>query len=111
MSATCRNGSRAQSHWLMGRSLATRSLQIRQPSLNLWRWRMFSVRWRKVLRDLWTNELRALLAILAIAIGIFGVGSILSAYSILTREINVNFFSTNPTSAILYVEGAGRELA
>jgi putative ABC transport system permease protein len=64
-----------------------------------------------VLRDLWSNELRTLLAILAIAIGIFGVGSILSAYAILTREINVNFASTNPASATLYVEGADQELA
>ncbi len=72
---------------------------------------MFSVRWRKVLRDLWLNELRTLLAVLAIAIGIFGVGSILSAYAILTREINVNYMATNPASAILYVDKADRDLA
>jgi putative ABC transport system permease protein len=71
---------------------------------------MFSIRWRKVLRDLWTNELRTLLAILAIAIGIIGVGSIMSAYAILTREINVNFLGTNPPSAILYVDDADKEL-
>ena len=52
-----------------------------------------------------------MLAVLAIAIGIFGVGSILSAYAILTREIRVNFLGTNPASAILYVEGADEELA
>ncbi len=72
---------------------------------------MFSVRWRKFARDLWTNESRTLLAILAIAVGIFGVGSIMSAYTILTREVNVSFASTNPASAILYVAGADNELA
>ncbi|MEP7288593.1 MAG: FtsX-like permease family protein [Chloroflexota bacterium] len=72
---------------------------------------MFSVRWRKVLRDLWFNELRTILAVMAIAIGIFGVGSILSAYAILTREINVNFMGTSPASAILYVDKADTNLA
>ena len=72
---------------------------------------MLSVRWLKVVRDLGTNKLRSLLAIFAIAIGIFGVGSILSADAILTREIKVNFASTNPPSAILYTDGADRDLA
>jgi putative ABC transport system permease protein len=72
---------------------------------------MFSVRWLKVLRDLSTNKLRTGLAILAIAIGIFGMGSILSAYAILHREIQVNFLGTNPASAILYIDGADPALA
>lgn len=72
---------------------------------------MFSVRWRKVLRDLWSNELRTILAIMAIAVGIFGVGSILSAYAILTREINVNFMATTPASATLYMDEADKDLA
>src|SRR5258708_19789287 len=76
-----------------------------------WRQSMISVRWRKVLRDLWTNELRTMLAILAIAIGVFGVGSILTTYAILTREITTNFMDTHPPSAILTVDGADRALA
>src|SRR5947207_1204772 len=72
---------------------------------------MRSVRWRKVLRDLWFNEMRTLLAIMAIAIGIFGVGSILSAYAILTREINVNYLATTPASATLYVDKVDKDLA
>jgi putative ABC transport system permease protein len=72
---------------------------------------MFSVRWRKVLRDLWSNELRTILAIMAIAIGVFGVGSILGAYAILTREINVNFMATTPASATLYMDKADKDLA
>ncbi|VVB52947.1 FtsX-like permease family protein [uncultured archaeon] len=72
---------------------------------------MISVRWRKVLRDLWINKTRTLLAVLAIAIGIFGVGTVLTGYSILTHEINANFLGTNPASAILYTENADDKLA
>lgn len=72
---------------------------------------MGNIRWRKIVRDLWTNEMRTLMAILAISIGVFGMGSIMSAYAILTREIDANFMGTSPASAKLYVEGADRELA
>ncbi len=72
---------------------------------------MISVRWRKVLGDLWLNKTRTLLAVLAIAIGIFGVGTVLTGYSILTHEINANFISTNPASAILYTDNADDTLA
>ncbi len=72
---------------------------------------MISVRWRKVLRDLWLNKSRTLLAVLAIAIGIFGVGSVLAGYAILTQEINTNFLATNPASAILYTDNADEKLA
>ncbi len=44
-------------------------------------------------------------------IGIFAVGSILTAYAILDREINVNFLGTNPASAILYVDNADQDAA
>ena len=72
---------------------------------------MGNVRWRKIWRDLWENEMRTLMAVLAIAIGVFGVGSIMTTYAILTREINTNYMGTTPASAKLYVEGVDRELA
>ena len=72
---------------------------------------MINVRWRKVQGDLWLNKLRTLLAVLAIAIGIFGVGAVLTGYSILTHEINANFLGTNPASAILYTDNADDKLA
>ncbi len=72
---------------------------------------MINVRWRKVLGDLWLNKIRTLLAVLAIAIGIFGVGTVLTGYSILTHEINANFLGTNPASAILYTDNADDKLA
>lgn len=72
---------------------------------------MINVRWRKVLGDLLFNKARTLLAVVAIAIGIFGVGAVLSGYSILTHEINTNFLGTNPASAILYTDNADDKLA
>ncbi|VVB97395.1 FtsX-like permease family protein [uncultured archaeon] len=72
---------------------------------------MISVRWSKVLRDMWLNRSRTLLAALAIAIGVFGVGSVLAGYAILTQEINTNFLATNPASAILYTDNADEKLA
>ncbi|MCP5096975.1 MAG: FtsX-like permease family protein [Chloroflexi bacterium] len=63
---------------------------------------MRSPRFKKIVRDLWQNKGRTLLVILAIAIGIFGVGTILTASVILTREINRNYLDTNPASVIFY---------
>ncbi len=71
---------------------------------------MFSTRWRKALRDLWINKTRTVLVVLSIAIGIVGVGSILTSYTILIREMNRNYLDTNPASAVLYVEGIDDDL-
>ncbi len=71
---------------------------------------MLSPRWRKVLRDLWVNKARTILVILAIAIGIIGVGSILTSYAILTREINRNYMDTQPASAVFFIDGVEAEL-
>lgn len=72
---------------------------------------MFSPRWHKALRDVWVNKARTILVILAIAIGIFGVGTILNSYAILTREMNRNYMDTRPASAVLYMEGVDADLA
>ncbi len=37
---------------------------------------MIRPRWRKVLRDLWSNKTRTLLVVLSIAVGVFAVGTI-----------------------------------
>jgi putative ABC transport system permease protein len=71
---------------------------------------MFSTLWRKVLRDMWLYLPRTLLVILAIAIGIFGVGFVLDAYAILTREINTNFTMTNPPSATLWMDNVDTDV-
>lgn len=71
---------------------------------------MVSPRWRKILRDLLTVKGRLAMMVLAIAVGIFGVGTILSAYTILTREISRNYLETNPASAFIELDRVDNRL-
>jgi len=61
-------------------------------------------RWRKVFRDIAGTPLRTALAVAAMTAGAFGVGAILTSYSILTRELKTTYSDTRPASAILSVE-------
>ncbi len=65
---------------------------------------MVSPRWKKVWRDLQAAQGRMIMMVIAIAVSIFGVGTILSAYTILTREISRNYLGTNPASAFLELD-------
>ncbi|MBI2752105.1 MAG: ABC transporter permease [Betaproteobacteria bacterium] len=56
---------------------------------------------KKVFADLRSSPGRTLLVILALAIGIWGVGGILVSYVILTRDLSANFMQTRPPHAIL----------
>jgi putative ABC transport system permease protein len=60
-----------------------------------------TARWRKVLGDLWHARSRAVLVVLAIAIGLTGFFAVLSAYAVLRRELNRGYLATNPASAVL----------
>lgn len=64
-------------------------------------------RWRKVLRDLGENPGRSGLAVVAMAAGVFGLGTILTSWSILGRELAATYAATRPASAILFLDGAG----
>ncbi|MGD0663533.1 MAG: FtsX-like permease family protein [Syntrophorhabdales bacterium] len=65
----------------------------------------------KVFRDLKVDFVKTLLLVAAIAIGIFGVGSILGAYGVLTREMARNYLGTVPASATIEVEGGAIDQA
>ena len=65
---------------------------------------MNSPRWKKVFRDLQTARGRMGMMVLAIAVSIFGVGMILSAYTILSREMGLNYLGTNPASAFIELD-------
>jgi putative ABC transport system permease protein len=60
--------------------------------------------WRKAIRDFWTERGRTTLVVLAIALGISAFASVLSAYAILTRELDRGYLETNPASAVLRVD-------
>src|SRR3990172_9306117 len=65
---------------------------------------MLNPRWKKILRDLQAARGRMAMGVIAIAVSIFAVGAILSAYAILTREISRNYLDTNPASAFLELD-------
>ncbi|MFN8439529.1 MAG: ABC transporter permease [Caldilineaceae bacterium] len=61
-------------------------------------------RWHKVWRDLWLYRARTILVILSIAVGVFAVGMIASAWFILAREMPASYAEVHPASAILYTQ-------
>src|SRR6266540_6583800 len=65
---------------------------------------MRSPRWQKLLRDLWLTRGRTALMVVAIAVSLFGVGTVLSGYAILTPEISRNYLGTNPASATIELD-------
>lgn len=65
---------------------------------------MLSPRWRKLLRDVALTPGRVVLMLLAMAAGVCGLATMLSSYTILSRETTRNYLDTNPPSATLQLE-------
>lgn len=63
-----------------------------------------STLWRKAVRDLQGERLRSLGIVVALALGIAGFFTVLSAYAILTRALNEGYRASSPASARLRVE-------
>ena len=61
-------------------------------------------RYIKVLNDLKSDLAKNLMLVMAIAIGVFGIGAILSGYAVLKREMARNYMGTNPASATIKLE-------
>ena len=55
-------------------------------------------RWRKVFTDLWANKTRTFLVVASIAVGVFTIGTIASAYIILAEDMNVSYANSNPAN-------------
>ncbi len=53
-------------------------------------------RWRKVFTDLWEDKTRTGLVVASIAVGVFAIGMIITAYVILSQDINHSYIITNP---------------
>lgn len=71
---------------------------------------MLSPRWRKVLRDLWSNKTRTLLVILSIAVGVAAIGMVAGTYSIISRELPEAYQRVNPSSANIFASPFDDEL-
>lgn len=59
---------------------------------------MLKSRWVKVLNDLWGNKTRTMLIVLSIAVGLFAMGTIVSAQTILSEGMAESFAAINPSS-------------
>jgi putative ABC transport system permease protein len=64
---------------------------------------MLRPRWSKLRGDIELAQGRLLMMVIAIALGVFAVAAISTAYTILRREIVRNYLSTNPAAALLDV--------
>jgi putative ABC transport system permease protein len=71
---------------------------------------MLRPRWRKVLRDLWSNKTRTILVVLSIAVGVFAVGMIAGTQVILTRDLQASYLAIDPPAAVLGVADFDEEL-
>jgi putative ABC transport system permease protein len=61
-------------------------------------------RWRKVLADLWDSKSRTLLVVASIAVGVFAVGAIATAFVIMSEDIDLSFISANPANIIVVTD-------
>lgn len=59
-------------------------------------------RWRKVLRDLWSNRTRTILVLLSIAVGVTALGMVMGSQIIVARNLPAAYTAINPASATLY---------
>ena len=71
---------------------------------------MLSPRWKKLLRDGQSTPGRIALMVLAMAAGVFGLATMLSSYTILSRETAYNYLATNPPAATLRLDRADAAL-
>ena len=55
-------------------------------------------RWSKVFSDLWDDKTRSSLVIASIAVGVFAVGMIITAFVILSEDIDSNYAAANPVN-------------
>ena len=55
-------------------------------------------RWSKVFSDLWDDKTRTALVVASIAVGVFAVGMILTAFVVLSEDINTSYAAANPVN-------------
>ena len=59
---------------------------------------MFRPRWSKVISDLWDNKMRTLLVVASIAAGVFAIGTLVSAHTIMAEDINVSYIAIDASN-------------
>lgn len=69
-----------------------------------------ATRWRKVVRELWSNRARTLLVVCSIAVGIFAVGTVQLLRSVILTELKALYAASNAAQATIFVAGADDDL-
>jgi len=64
---------------------------------------MLSPRWRKVIRDLWSNKTRTILVVMAIAVGIFAFGSAFIAQEVLISDMDTQYHAYNASTITMSI--------
>jgi putative ABC transport system permease protein len=67
-------------------------------------------RWSKVFTDLWEDKTRTGLVIASIAVGVFAIGMIISAYMILRQDINRSYEAVNPPNIVIRTDPFDKDL-
>jgi len=61
-------------------------------------------RWRKVFSDLWVDKTRTMLVVASITVGVFAIGMVVTAFSILGEDINISYESENPANIEIWTD-------
>ena len=61
-------------------------------------------RWSKVFSDLWDDKTRTALVVASIAVGVFAVGMIITAFFVLSEDINTSYAAANPVNIEIWTD-------
>ncbi len=61
-------------------------------------------RWRKVTADLWDSKTRTILVVASIAVGVFAVGAIITAYVIMSEDIDKSYRNVSPANIEIWTD-------
>jgi len=61
-------------------------------------------RWSKVFSDLWDDKTRTALVVASIAVGVFAVGMIITAFVVLSEDINSSYAAANPVNVEIWTD-------
>ena len=61
-------------------------------------------RWSKIFSDIWDDKTRTTLVVASIAVGVFALGMVVSAYSILSTDVSLSYASVNPPNIEIWTD-------
>lgn len=67
-------------------------------------------RWSKVFSDLWDDKTRTALVVASIAVGVFAVGMIITAFVVLSEDINSSYAAANPVNIEFWTDPFSEDL-